>query len=369
MHNPAEKRLYPIYAILAFVYRIFITWGIFFILQDAFYLLGFILACGLVFMWFGLPLLKGGWWLMQSSELAGQRYSTQARFLLFLGIILFLFFAVPVEDAVVVQGVVEGRHLQHIYADTEGVLAEFAPTDVHVHKGKTLLARIENPGLIAELESLRLGEVIVDARMNLAKAVGQEDIAWQHYLELTGVQQQRLLQATTVAKLAILAPMEGFWIAPKLPRKAGKWIARGDMLGSIFDPSQLRLRVIVDQFDAARIFAESLRGARFVVSERPDMAEKGDFVATIEGKPAPAGRKELFHPSLSQQAGGNTAVNQGTDGKLITQSHIFEMRLLPEAAALPLLYPGQRVDARLIFGSQPLGMQWLRRLRQAFRDI
>lgn len=368
VHSADERWLYPVYALAAFAYRVLITWGIFFILEARLYSLGFALACFLVFFWFGLPLLRGGWWLLTSPELAGQRTRAQARFVLTVGLLAFLLFRVPVEDAALVQGVVESRTLHLIYAEAEGVLSAFADTDTLVEKNATLLASIDNPGIMAELETLRLQQIVAEARMKLAQSTGDDDAAWQHFIELSGLRRQWRMQSDTAARLHMVAPAGGIWVAPKLPRRQGKWISKGDYLGCIYAPEDMRLRMAIDQFDAARIFAEPLQGGVFVVSGRPDLAGGGDFTFTVESKPAPAGRRELFHPSLSQQVGGSTPTSQSADGRLVTEHHIFELRLLPEAGALPWLAPGQRVDARLLFGKQPLGVQWLRRVRQFFRE-
>lgn len=368
VHKKNEKILYPIYAVAAFLYRIVITVSIFLILEDNFATLGVLLASSLFALWFGLPAIKGLAYLLNGPELSGMREKALIRFSLAIGVLAVLLLGIPVESAVVAEGVVESRNQHLIFAEVEGTLSAFAETDTAVIKGKTPIISIDNPGLMAELQRMALSVAVARARFEHAHDKGDTNAAGMYALEFRASLQQLEILRLQATKQRINAPAEGIWVAPDLTRRHGKWIGKGDMLGSIYSPANLRLRVAVDQFDAARLFAEPVQRAEFSVSGRMDIrSSQGKlFAAKAESAPAPAGRRELFHPSLAVQAGGDTATTQGPRGETLTINHFFEMRLLPEPDAVPDLSPGQKVLVRLVFGEQSLGLQWVRRIRQFF---
>ncbi len=370
VQKKGEKYFYPVYAIAAFIYRILITVSIFFLLENNLATLGFLLASALAMLWFGLPLIKGAAYLISGPELAGRRGRSQGRFAVFAGVLAFLLLGLPVESSVVVEGVVESRDQHLIFSEVEGALVDFAPTDGRVARGRTMVATIDNPGLKAEVEKMRLSVVVTRAKMEYAHDRGDVDQAGMHALELQSSLKQWEMLQSEADRQVLAAPADGVWVAPDLTRRQGKWIGKGDMLGLIYSPENLRLRAAVDQFDAARLFAETLDRAEFCISGRLDISKVAGrlFEARLESEPTPAGRRELLHPSLAIQAGGEAQVTRGARGETLTVHHFFELRLLPEEAALPRLHPGQKVLVRLVFGHQSLGVQWLRRFRQFFTN-
>jgi putative peptide zinc metalloprotease protein len=368
VRRQGEKLLYPLYALAALAYRVLITVGIFVLLEDHFAAVGVLLSLALALFWFGLPSCKGLIYLYSSPELAGQRSSAWLRASLLCLALCFFLFALPFESAVVVEGVAESRDQRRIFAETEGGLVDFAPTDVPVQKGKSVVAVMRNRGLEADVRKMELALKVSTAKLELARDQGDANAEGRYAHEAQGDASRLEILRAEAARQYITAPVDGIWVAPELGRKRGKWIDRGNLLGVIYSPADVRLRVAVDQYDAARLFSEPLVRVEFCVSGRMGLrGEDGElFKAEPESAPVPAGRRELFHPSLAAQAGGDSPAVQGRDGELLATAHFFELRLLPEKASLPYLRSGQKVLARLVFGEQPLGLQWLRRIRQFF---
>lgn len=363
-----EKAFYPVYATAAFLYRIVITVSIFFILRNNFAALGVLLAFGLFFVWFGLPMCRGVVYLINGSELAGMRHEAIGRFALACLVIGVLLLGIPLEDDIVVEGVVESRDERIIFAEVEGTLADFVETDVLVSEGGDPIVLINNPGIEAEIERMALSAKVALAQFEHANDQGDTNMAGMYALEYRASLQQLEILKNQAKKQRISPPVSGVWIAPDLTRRHGKWIGQGDMLGFLYTPEKLRLRTAVDQFDAARLFAEPLVRAEFCVSGKTSIKNNnGDFFsARPEMLPAPAGRRDLFHPSLDVKAGGDMVTVEGPGGETLTANYFFELRLLPEDEALPYIAPGQRVFVRLVFGEHPLGLQWMRRLQQFF---
>ena len=268
----------------------------------------------------------------------------------------------------VVEGVVESRSLRRIFAEEEGTLVSFISTDEPVEKGKSLVAVMENPGLEAELLKTSLTVRTATAKLENARDKGDANAEGRYAHELQAALTRREILRFAAARQRIVAPEDGVWVAPDLTRRRGKWIDKGSPLGAIYSPVNLRLRAVVDQFDAARLFAEPLQRAEFCISSRMSVRSREGrlFSAEQESPPTPSGRRALFHPALAVTAGGDLPVVPGENGEMRAASHFFELRLLPEEESLASLRPGQKALVRLVFYSQPLGWQILRRIRQFF---
>ena len=368
VQRSGERIFYPVYAVAAFCYRILIIVSVFLLLENIFAALGIILTLSLAALWFFLPACKGLIWLASDPELAGERFKTWLRFAAVGAIFGLLFFVVPAESFVVVEGVAESRDLRGIFAEVEGTLVSFVSTDQRVERGKSVVVVMENPGLEAELLKTALEVRVATARLENARDRGDANTEGKYAHELQASVARLEIVRAEIARRRITAPADGVWVAPDLTRRRGKWIDRGSPLGVIYSPANLRLRVAVDQFDAARLFAEPLLRAEFCISSRMGVrsGENRLFRAARENPPTPSGRRELFHPSLAVTAGGNLPVVRGKSGELLAAAHFFELRLLPEEESLASLRPGQKVLVRLVFDSRPLGLQALRRIRQFF---
>ncbi|MDR0440024.1 MAG: M50 family metallopeptidase [Candidatus Accumulibacter sp.] len=364
----SERIFYPLYATAAFAYRIVITVGIYFLLEDHFAALGILLTLALAALWFVLPACKGIVWLAANPEASGERLWAWLRLSALSAGFAVFFFIVPAESAVVVEGVVESRSLRRIFAEEEGTLASFIPTDEPVEKGKSIVAVMENPGLEAEWLKTSLTVRTATAKLENARDRGDANAEGKFAHELQAAVTRREILRLEAARQRIVAPEDGVWVAPDLTRRRGKWIDKGSPLGLIYSPADLRLRAAVDQFDAARLFAEPLRRAEFCISSRMGLRSGAGrlFSAQREREPTPSGRRALFHPSLAVTAGGDLPVVAGENGEMLSASHFFELRLLPEEESLGSLRPGQKVLVRLVFDDQPLGLQVLRRVRQFF---
>jgi putative peptide zinc metalloprotease protein len=363
-----ERIIYPVYAVAAFGYRIVIITGVFFLLERNFAALGVILTLGLAALWFVIPACKGLIWLAFDPEPAGERLQAWIRLAVVGAVFGTLLFIVPTESSVVAEGVAESREFRRIFAEEEGTLVSFIPTDQPVERGKSIVVTMENPGLEAELQKTALEVGTVTARLENARDKGDTNTEGKYAHELRASMIHLETLRVKISRQRITAPADGIWVAPDLTRRRGKWIDKGSPLGVIYSPTDLRLRVAVDQFDAVRLFAEPLLRTEFCISSRMSVRSREGrmFRAEQEDLPTPSGRRALFHPALAVTAGGDLPVEEGKDGEIQAAAHFFELRLLPEEESLDFLRPGQKVLVRLVFDSRPLGMQVIRRIQQFF---
>jgi putative peptide zinc metalloprotease protein len=156
--------------------------------------------------------------------------------------------------------------------------------------------------------------------------------------------------------------LKGVWEAQKLNNYLGTWVSRGQILGQIIGPETIRLRVVVDQDEAARLFHKQDFSISFRVAGRPDIGSEP--MPSVVERIIPIGSNWLPSAALGYSGGGHQAVDQRANDGQKTLSNVFEVWLKPELPYGQLLLAGQRVVVRFAFPEQPLSVQWLRKVRQ-----
>ena len=71
--------------------------------------------------------------------------------------------------------------------------------------------------------------------------------------------------------------------------------------------------------------------------------------------------------SLGYKGGGSTPIDTEDQKGVKAAEKFFEIRILPQNDAQELLFPGQRVIARIQLPVKPLALQWWNALRQLFQ--
>ena len=186
-----------------------------------------------------------------------------------------------------------------------------------------------------------------------------------------------------VDDLVIRSPQAGVLIIEPTSRLVGRFAQRGQVLGRVADLGSLRVTSLVDQFENAVLFDQQNP------VEKIELRAAGRLDRALDSrllKRFPSGRLDLPHPALGFAGGGSIATDPSDpEGVQMLQPH-FELWLeFPHQVAVgaaPATWdyaaprhqhvwarPGQRVYVRFTLEKRrPWLWQWVRRLRQLFRE-
>ena len=112
-----------------------------------------------------------------------------------------------------------------------------------VKKGQSLVL-LEDPEL--ELSATELEAQLKEARARMRKALAEDPASQpilQGYLEALEKRADELEKRRS--SLLVVAPHDGWWVAPDLEDSIGAWIPRGASVGQIIDPGVFEFRVAV----------------------------------------------------------------------------------------------------------------------------
>ncbi len=370
VRDPAEFWLLLTYNLLAFPYRLFISFGIVLFLwsDERSFTLGAVLAVAAAAVWIVWPLLRAIGFLAVSPQLLGRRARAVCICAGAAGIVLLPLGIVPVPSAAYAPGVLEARQREPIRPLEDGFIsAVLVEEGDRVEAGQTI-ATLSNPGIIADLAR---------AEADFGKAQSFSHIAASGLPGEQAIARIRLEQAAKSLErararadgLSIRAGGPGI-IAPapfasrRLRDLPGYFVTRGTLLGLIASTDDLVLRAVVGDRDHAFIFDN--RSAPPTASLRV-RGDAGSVVPAEITRVVPVGSRELADASLSTDAGGNIVLDPRDPERRTTLTPQFLVELRPRTLS-PAWQPGLRGNVRFELPHRPLLSQWWRRFQQYVDD-
>lgn len=361
-----ERIWFFCYAIASFVYRMFLVAFIVFLLADKFFIVGIILAIWAVVMMAVMPLYKQIHFLMTNKRLKGRRIRAIAvsasLVAALMGVTL-----IPVPLATMVEGVVWADRDSRVRMESQGFVHEvLVSSGDRVTAGQPLVAcrNFEMEANLARLEA-QLAELqaqydaVSGGERRQRNRVRAELVREQ--INATAAQGERL--RTQMEQLVIRSPGTGTFVSNQVGSLDGRFLQRGEVVGFVMKPEPATVRVLVPQqrVSLVRRHTESVsvRIANRIDHELPARVSRE----------VPQASQNLPSAALTFEGGGDIAANPGANsdqsGQLSAFQSWFQFDIQVERPEDELGL-GERVHARFFHGTEPLGAQIYRTLRQTF---
>jgi len=361
-HTRGEKFWLLFYTLASTAYRVFISVAILMFVADFLPFVGVLLAAGAVVAWLLVPLGRWVHYLVSSGELVRTRGRAVGATLLFAAAVVSGLALVPVPDRFYVEGVVEPDELKTVHAGADGFLEDFLPSGREVAPDGEPLACGRNPAL----ES-RHAELLAKRRELAARrgaALREEPAAVQILQEQIAAVEEKIARVETqLADLTVHAPVAGVWVAPRIDRLRGAYLARGQAIGLVATLDRLKVRAVAEQEVAGLLQVQADPEVEIRVAGRPDLQLAGRVERFL-----PAGRDRLPSPALGFAAGGPIATKPDDESGTRAAERVFEIHVRPDPSEAVRLLPGQRVVLRFTTPAKPLAVQGWRLLLQTLQQ-
>ena len=364
---PADSRRERIwlgsYGALSVVYRAFVFIGIVWVMSGRFLIVGALIAvfCGAA--WGLAPLIAFGNYLTSSPRLERTRARALGVTVGLAIVTAVLFFVIPAPQRLQAVGVVQAKQFADVTLGVDGELEKLeTPSGTHVQAGQ-LLARLHNGELTYQIAAARAQLQELEALWHAGLHQGSRTrAALEEGLAAVRARVQELEERQT--RLEVIAPFAGVWVGPRAEEMTGRWLTRGTALGSIVGPQGFEFLAVVPQVDSSRLFAhETLAGHAMVrLHGQAEVAFPVSGLVVI-----PAEQNRLPSAALAQNAGGEIALAHDAGKEPIAAETFYEVRAGIEPRAGALLYQGLTGRINFPLPSEPLGLQWLRAVRQVFQ--
>lgn len=345
------------YAPASWLYRLLVGVWISFWLASHSLWIGLLVGCSLLYLTLLKPLLHVLGWVFFSPGHAMHKLHSRLIALSGLFLLAMAFFVLPLPYTTVAQGVVYPPEQAILRAKTDGFIEALLAGD-----GEKI---VENQAVF-QLTDPQLQARATELQAELDGLLGEQ---YQHFLSdptkaknraeaMQGVQAEQSRVAEKQSQLIVRAQAAGWLVIPLPADLPGQFVKQGEMLGYVFSPKQLRVRVVVDEGDIDLI-RQNTTSIMVRLADRPDKVLPATLI-----QETPAATQTLPSPALADRAGGDRMTDPGDKSGVKTLEPVFLLELRLPANA------GSRVGTRgwvhFEHSSQAVGKRWLRWLRQLF---
>ncbi|NNL85970.1 MAG: peptidase M50, partial [Myxococcales bacterium] len=345
-----------LYGVLAFAYRIVLSFSIVLLVAGKFFSVGVALAVWSITLQFGVPLFRGLARLRFDPRVSEKPFRVVAGATCALLLLLLIGFGLPLPLWTIADGVVWLPEHSQVRTGSGGMVhAILATPGQRVARGDPLL-EIRDPILAAKVR-------VLEARVREATA----EVAAQGFEHRVAAELARSELAAIRAELAqakselgdsvVRAGADGKFVLPNAEDLMDRFFEKGAVIGYLALQRSHTLRVVVRQEDAAWV-----RNRTETIEVRlPGRAP----LQALFGQELPQATQRLPSLALGSAGGGGLAVDQRDGEGLTATEALFQFDvLLPAHTEIPGL--GLRAKVRFEHGLEPLGYRMLRALRRLF---
>jgi putative peptide zinc metalloprotease protein len=302
------------------------------------------------------PVARGVDFLLENPELRGHRGRAFGITGGAIAGIALLLFAAPFPLNTQTEGVVWAPEQSEIRAEADAIIVRvLAESDAIVKAGDPLL-ETEDPELAAEARILAARLQELTAKYQSLRSIKQveADILLE---EISTLEANLELARERLDSLTIRSPANGIFLVDRPQDLVGRYVRHGDLIGFVGDLSYGTIRIAVTQDDIGLI-RQRTKGVQIRMADRPSKI----VLATIK-RSAPSATHRIPSAVLGTMGGGALAVDPTDQSGTRTLEEVFHIELASEE---PVDRLGARAYVRIEHGTEPLGRQWYRRLRQLF---
>ena len=353
-----ELRWLALYAPLALVYRLTVSFGIAWFVAQQYFFVGVLLAAWTLATSIVWPLGKGLAALWTSPLFAVRPLRAWGAVIGGLAIVLGGLLALPLPHHLRVQGVAWLPEEAILRARAEGFVQSVSASEgAVVQAGDLVLASI-NPTLVAKVEEQRSRLALARARLDAAWV--SQPAAAARLAEEVNAEEATLARAeAVVAVLQLRAGVPGTVRLEQAQDLPGRFVKRGDMLGYVIGAAVPMVRVALTQSEAELDLA-ALTGIEIRMAGAVEQAYAGRLV-----RGTPQASHNLPSAALTAAGGGKFATDPRDETGATAMETAFQFDIeSPGTATLGAI--GTRAYVALAQAPEPIGFRLWRHWRRLF---
>lgn len=354
--DESEKPWLASYGVLAWLYRVFITFVIAIFLAGKYFVLGIALAIWSLTMLFVIPLYRGARFLLTDKSIEGFRMKPTRRIAAIVAAVTVVVTLIPFSLYTRAEGIIWVPDQAQIYSEVDGFI-----TDINTQPGEQIssgaqVLTLSNPNIDAQEQILKAKYKELTVRQKSEKFADPVK-AEQTLEEIKTVEADWQELQTEKESQTLVSSTSGTFVLPNEQMVVGSYISKGEAVGYVVNPEELIVRVVVPQTSVG-LFAKEVKSVSVRLAEQP-----GKMIQANILRQTPAGSLALPSRALGAAGGGEIAVDTTDENGTTAANKVFQLDLsLPEHSIASGL--GTRAYVRVNHGREALAKQWLRSARQ-----
>lgn len=354
-----ESFIYSFYGIASSIYKIILFSGIVIAISNYYLIISLIMGVLLIITMILTPLFHFMKYIFTSSSLILVRTRAITITLFFIGLVYFFLFTIPIPDTMTAHGILEAERYENVVIKTNGKVKEITSfTNTFIDSGASLLV-LENPILENLIDEKKAAITEIQYQYKNALNLYPENMMpLSKRIEVLNQELNKLLEDKN--NLILNAPLSGIFISDHLSNFQSKWLSKGDSIGFIIDTSRFIFSAVIPQEEAGRIFNSSPEKIKIRL-----IGNAFSELAVRSTKVIPLAQNQLPSVALGWLGGGEVEVNTSSENKTVEPFYLIKAQVQSNNEVLFLQGRSGKIHFEL--GTKPLGMQIIRKIRQALQ--
>jgi len=315
-----ESSLVLLYAVLSYLYRLFIAITIALFIADEWFAIGVLIVMTSLYLWVFKPFYTFLKYLTNDMTLQKVRFKVIALSIGIFSIFFIIIVMIPFPFSIKASGIILNNGYSSIYIKTDGFLKTVYVRNGEKIKKGDLIASFENKDLDFEIEKLYFSIKETDAYMSKARTNLKADVvAIEKHLEL--LDDKLTFFKKKKSELNIIAKEDGYFIYENIKYREETWYTKGNKIGTLIPLKGVYFQAVIPQEEAWNLFrVEKLYGTIKLYGVNKIT------ITTDNLKVIPYYKQELPSAVLGWLGGGSIATsNSDTTGRKTMES-FFEVR-------------------------------------------
>jgi putative peptide zinc metalloprotease protein len=353
-----EHLWFAFYGPIALIYRLMVMVAIGIFLIQEYMIIGIALAAWAISVQVVMPIIRGIMFVIHGPALAEARARATAVSVVVVTLMVMVLGFLPLPLTTRADGVVWVPDQARVFAETEGFIEKLLVSSGDQVESGDVLVEMRNPILQARL-------AVLEARRNellarrwseqhneqvKAQISASEMQTIEYEFESLREQAEGLVVKSHVSGTVVLLAESGL---------DGIYLSQGQLLGYVSKKDRLIVRAVVSQSDIGLLRRNVDRVEVRLAENRSHRIDARIIRET------PAASLELPSAALGTMGGGYIAVDsQARDGDTRKALEKYFQIDLELSKGVTLSGLGERAYIQFDHGSEPIAMQWLRKIRQ-----
>lgn len=346
-----------VYAVLSFLYKVYISIRISLFIAGKFFIIGVILAIWASINMVVVPIVNLGNKIMNDKTLKGRRMAAAclaAGLVLLAGVLIFW---MPFPYATNAEGVTQIQEEGIVFAGADGSLKKVVQmSGIPVKKGDLLFV-LDNPDYETRLELNQARQMEYQAKL---EQIGISKTSEYRIIkdEIDRLEKEHHHIMEQKNGLKGKSPLDGVFILADNEAFIGSFYKQGDAVGFVADFKKTTVQVVIHQADADLV-RQRTRRIDLKFSSRIDITAEGRLTREV-----PAASDRLPNLALSLEGGGDIALDPSRVNDPKTFEKYFQFEI--EVDDFPIQRIGERVFVKFVYEAEPLFYRVKRYVQRLF---
>ncbi|GEA60612.1 efflux RND transporter periplasmic adaptor subunit [Vibrio comitans] len=355
-YSYTESICLVVYAVSAYIYRLFVMVVISLFVASKYFFIGVLLALWSIMQSLILPIAK---LITKPRTDPAMRMKSKRIYLgsiVLILAILAVLFAVPAPYKTYTQGVIYVPQQAYVRAEANGFVERlFVKAGVNVEQGQVIL-ELNSPDL--ESQVVVLNSQLVEARLRYEASVNNRSESEILLEELRYLEQEYRHALSRMESLQIISPAQGTFVYADRETEQGRYYNRGQIIGYLVDFDSLPLAAMVSEDDIDRVRTQT-SSVTLKLASNPNQ----EYISSIK-RFVPSSTRILPSAVLATEGGGQIALDPNRNHDLESYEGYFRVEL--DSTQAPITRFDERVHVLFEHDSEPIAYRWYRAIRRLF---